>query len=214
MDTIAGGGYSLEDLQRATDLYVAKRTKTWLGVCWYKPNVTLYLDWDDETLCQVGEILSCPKAEAEHVLKLLKAAGMHFVFATHVHEEPEREEDEDEEDEEFDDEGWLTSSGNERKREAQNKFLLRHTDVVGRNYRYLGILSERGLRRQKQIIFRDGGSCGRIFFPGEEIPIMAQYAAHISEQYEKKKLHQIRLMLKLQIYYLIIFCIREQNSFG
>lgn len=206
MDTVVGGGYSLEDLRAATDAYVARRTKTWLGVCWYKPDITLYLEWDDETLYQVGEVLSCSKAEAEWVLKLLKSSGTHFVFTTYTHEETinEDEEEDEDDDEEFDDDGWLTGFESKKPKKISPRW---RTDVVGRSYRYVGSLSDCGLSRQKQTIFRNGDN--RVFFPGEEIPITAEYAINISEKYEQKKLYQIRLLLKLQIYYLIAFCKKE-----
>lgn len=209
MDTIKGGGYSLDDLRGATEKYVIKRTKTWRGACWYKPDIVLSLEYGDETIRQVGEILSCADEEAEWVLKLLKAAGAHFVFTAYIHEEPEPEdddEDEDDEDEEFDEEGWLTGSENNRRPQSASSWCA---GIVGQNYRSLGLLSSKGLRRQKQIIFRDGRSDERVFFPGEEISIMSHYAANMSEQYEKKSLHQIRLLLKLQIYYLVALGNRE-----
>jgi hypothetical protein len=205
MDTIIGGGYSLDDLRGATEKYVIKRTKTWRGACWYKPDIVLSLEYGDETAYQVGEILSCAKEEAEWVLKLLKAAGMQFVFTAYIHEEPEPEDDEDD-DEEFDEEGWLAGSENNRRPKSASS---RYAGIVGQNYRSLGLLSSKGLRRQKQIIFRDGRSDERVFFPGEEVSIMSHYAATMSEQYEKKTLHQIRLLLKLQIYYLVALGSRE-----
>jgi hypothetical protein len=208
MDTVAGGGYSLEDLREATDTYVARRTKTWLGVCWYKPDITLYLEWDDETLYQVGEVLSCSKAEAECVLKLLKSSGVHFTFTTYTYEEPKNDEDDDEE-EEFDENGWMTDSGYKNR---ENRFLSWHTYTVGKSYRYLGVLSHRGLRKQKQTIFCDGYSDRRIFFPAEDTPIASEYAVKMAEQYEKKYLRQIRFLLKLQIYYLVSFCTQKHSK--
>lgn len=209
MDAILNeGGYSLNDLQRATEAYVALRTKTWLGVCWYKPDTTLYLEWDDETLYQVGEVLSCSKLEAECILKLLKSAGTHFVFTTYTHEEPESE-DSDDDDEEFDEDGWLTKHGSKKPKKSS---LSGRVGTAGDGYRYLGVLSYRGLRRQKQTIFRDGYSDRRIFFPAGDIPIVSEYAADMSERYEKKHLRQVRFFLKLQIYYLVAFCAQKQKE--
>lgn len=204
MDTIAGGGYSLDDLRGATEWYVGKRTKTWLGACWYKPDTTLYFDIGDEMFEQVKELLSCSREEAEWVLKLLKAAGIQIVFTVFTHEEPEREYDEDDDEEEFDDEGWLTNPG-----KSQRKISSWCLDVVGRDYRSLGLLSAKGLRQQKQIIFRDGCGDKRVFFPAEENSIMAHYAVDISERFEKKTFHQIRLLLRLQVYYLVMLNRRE-----
>ena len=212
MDTIldVGGGYSLDDLRAATEVYVALRTKTWLGVCWYKPDTTLHLEWDDETLYQTGEVLSCSKAEAECVLKLLKGAGKYFVFTSYTHEAPENEDDEgDEEEEEFDEDGWLTDSENKKTKRPGVSWGL---DSSGKSYRYLGVLSHKGLRRQKQNIFRDGYSDRRIFFPAEDIPILSEYAVGMSKRYEKKELRQIRFLLKLQIYYLVAFCAQKQKE--
>jgi hypothetical protein len=211
MDTILNDeeGYSLYDLRRATDAYVALRTKTWLGVCWYKPDTTLYLDRGDETLYQVGEILSCSKIEAECVLKLLKSAGVCFVFTSITHEEPKNDDDDDDNEEEFDENGWVTDSGYKNK---ENRFLSWRTYTVGKSYRYLGVLSHRGLRRQKQTIFCDGCSDRRIFFPAEDTPIASEYAVKMAEQYEKKYLRQIRFLLKLQIYYLVSFCTQKHSK--
>lgn len=202
MDTILGATYSLDDLREATEAYVAKRTKSWLGVCWYKPDTALHLEWDDETLYQVGEMLSCPKLEAECILKLLKAAGTQFVFATYTHEEPEKDNGDDEE--EFDEEGWLV--GSDTGGEGNRFSAYDPADVAGNDRRYLGVLSPRGLRLQTQTIFHDG--LKRVFFPAGDVPILAEYAVNMSEQYEGKHLRQIRFLLKLQIYYLVTFCVR------
>lgn len=201
METMSGG-YSLDDLRRATDAYVAMRTKIWRGVCWHKPDTTLYLDWDDETLYQVGEVLSCPKTEAECVLKLLKAAGVRFIFAIYSRFQTEAEDNE--EDEEFDDDGWLVDSEDS---EFENKKPLQGTKVVGQSRRYLGVLNSSGLRRQTQIVF---GGPEKIFFPADEIPIVSEYALAML-LHEKKRLSQVRFLLRLQIYYLVALAQKKEE---
>lgn len=194
---VEGKRCSIDMLRKATDEYIVQRTKNWQGACWYKPNTALYLAWDDETIYQVGEILSCTKSEAESILQLLKVSGRHFVFATYTRETKSL----DEYEEEFDEDGWLVDSGES----ASRKRALRCRYSPGTiGHRYLGVLSSRGLRLQTQLILYDGA--GRIFFPTSDIPILAEYALTMAQRYHQVRLRQMRFMLHLQVFYLVAFC--------
>jgi hypothetical protein len=159
MDTAIKKAYSLDDLNQAISFYKTARTKKWLGACWYKPNDSLFLDLGDETLFQVGELLSCTRPEAEAVLKLLKVSGTHIIFAVRVKQKKQEREEQVEDEEEFDEEGWLVNPPKKKKQSFYQTLFA--TGEVGR--RYLGVLSCRGLRKQVEIIFRDGWQ--RNFFP-------------------------------------------------
>lgn len=193
MNKLVGPKHTLDELQSATEAYVVHRTKIWRGACWYRPNSKLYLEWDDETLYQVAEVLCCTKEEAEGVLKLLKVSGTFFVFASKT-QVLSVDDDEDE----FDEEGWLIGSS---KNPRQNP-SFRH--VVGRDRRYLGVLSWKGLRLQVQILMQDG--MRRVFFPSHDDPILAEYALDMSLRYESKELKQMRYFLNLQVDYLVASC--------
>jgi hypothetical protein len=201
MNTVIKEAYFLNDLNQAISFYKIARTKKWLGVCWYEPNDSLFLDLGDETLFQVGELLSCTRAEAELVLKLLKVSGAHITFAVRVKQKKQEiEERFEDEEEEFDEEGWLVGSSKKKKQSFYQTLFA--TGEVG--HRYLGVLSCRGLRKQVEIISRDGWQ--RNFFPVSDKPILSEYALWMAERYENKTLQQVRFLLRLQIYYLAAFC--------
>jgi len=188
----------LKAFQDAVQVCVLKRTKFWLGACWYKPSPFLCLGWDDDVIYQVAELLEITPDEALWVMKLLQVSGKSIVFATYSTAVFNSSLDEDEDEDEFDDDGWLFEKPTRRKKQFQDRF-------VGDHHRYLGLLSGRGLTLEKDIVFYDG--LKQVFFPINEVSIPSDRVVIMSRLYEHKDLLQVRFCLQMQI-----FCLLSSSS--
>lgn len=65
--------HTASEIHQAARIYQPRNRKILNGCIFYEPRLIIPLEWDEETLCQINELLACSSVVSYSILQLLSA---------------------------------------------------------------------------------------------------------------------------------------------
>lgn len=65
--------HTASEIHQAARIYQPRNRKILNGCIFYEPQLIIPLEWDEETLCQINELLACSSVVSYSILQLLSA---------------------------------------------------------------------------------------------------------------------------------------------
>lgn len=187
MTTLISLKHTASEIHRAARLYQPRNRKILNGCIFYEPELVLPLEWDEETLCQMNELLACSSVVSYAILQLLSATRTHLPISRrdkwawrsirYVNEDFDPWED-----------------------PPDARYHVEQARVPVERIRYL--LSSQGIRKiiDQLGLQRNGDYVG---VPVSESPCTAQEAIEAACMNRSVTLKQVRFLLHLKIHYLV-----------
>jgi hypothetical protein len=179
--------YTASEIHRAARLYQPRNRKIINGCIFYEPRLIIPLEWDEETLCQMNELLACSSVVSYAILQLLSTTGTTLPISRRFRWawKTVRYEDED-----FD--PWEDA--------LDGRYRSEWVRVPVERHRYL--LSSQGIRKiSDQLCAQHTGEY--VGVPAADRPCTAQEAAQAALLDRSVSLRQVRFILHLNIHYLV-----------
>lgn len=179
--------YTASEIHRAARLYQPRNRKIINGCVFYEPRLIIPLEWDEETLCQMNELLACSSVVSYAILQLLSATGSTLPISQRLRWawKTVRYRDED-----FD--PWEDA--------PDDCYWSEQVLVPVERHRYL--LSSHGIRKISDHLYAQhtGEYVG---VPVSDRPCTAQEATQAALLDRSVTLRQVRFVLQLNIHYLV-----------
>jgi hypothetical protein len=179
--------YTASEIHRAARLYQPRNRKVINGCVFYEPRLIIPLEWDEETLCQMNELLACSSVVSYAILQLLSATRTNLPISQWLRRDWKtvRYQDED-----FD--PWEDA--------LDERYFTERVRVPVERHRYL--LSSQGIRRiiDRLCAQHTGEYVG---VPVSDSPCTAQEAIQAALLDRSVSLRQVRFILHLNIHYLV-----------
>ncbi|MBL1262764.1 hypothetical protein [Candidatus Methylomicrobium oryzae] len=179
--------YTASEIHRAARLYQPRNRKVINGCVFYEPRLIIPLEWDEETLCQMNELLACSSVVSYAILQLLSATRTNLPISQWLRRDWKtvRYQDED-----FD--PWEDA--------LDERYFTERVRVPVERHRYL--LSSQGIRRiiDRLCAQHTGEYVG---VPVSDSPCTAQEAIQAALLDQSVSLRQVRFILHLNIHYLV-----------
>ena len=179
--------YTASEIHRAARLYQPRNRKIINGCIFYEPRLIIPLEWDEETLCQMNELLACSSVVSYAILQLLSATGSTLPISQRLRWawKTVRYRDED-----FD--HWEDV--------PDDCYQSEQVRVPTERYRYL--LSSHGIRKiNDHLCVQHTGEY--VGVPVSDRPCTAQEATQAALLDRSVTLRQVRFVLQLNIHYLV-----------
>jgi hypothetical protein len=84
MPTLISLKHTASEIHRAARIYQPRNRKILNGCIFYEPELILPLEWDEETLCQMNELLACSSVVSYATLQLLSATRTNLPISQRV----------------------------------------------------------------------------------------------------------------------------------
>jgi hypothetical protein len=179
--------YTASEIHRAARLYQPRNRKIINGCIFYEPRLIIPLEWDEETLCQMNELLACSSVVSYAILQLLSATGSTLPISQRLRWawKTVRYRDED-----FD--HWEDA--------PDDCYQSEQVRVPTERDRYL--LSSHGIRKiSDHLCAQHTGEY--VGVPASDRPCTAQEATQAALLDRSVTLRQVRFVLQLNIHYLV-----------
>lgn len=181
--------HTASEIHQAARIYQPRNRKILNGCIFYEPQLVIPLEWDDETLCQINELLACSSVVSYSILQLLSATRSSLPISQRLRWgwEMVRYPYED-----FD--PWEDS--------LNEDYHIEQVRVPVERTRYQ--LSSHGIRKIIDCLCaQDKGQY--VGIPVSEYPCTAQEAIEAARLNRSVTLKQVRFILHLNIHYLVSF---------
>jgi hypothetical protein len=179
--------HTASEIHRAARIYQPRNRKILNGCIFYEPQLVIPLEWDEETLCQINELLACSSVVSYSILQLLSATRTALPISHRLRW------------------GWKMVRSAEEDFDPWEDSLddgcpMEQVRVPVERTRYQ--LSAHGIRKIVDClcIQRRGGYAG---LPVSEYPCTAQEAIEAACLNRTVTLKQVRFILHLNIHYLV-----------
>jgi hypothetical protein len=179
--------YTASEIHRAARLYQPRNRKIINGCIFYEPRLSIPLEWDEETLCQMNELLACSSVVSYAILQLLSATRTTLPISQCLRW------------------GWkmvryVDEDSDSWEDPLDKRYFVERARVPVERHRYL--LSSHGIRKiSDQLCAQPTGEY--VGVPVSDRPCTAQEAAQAALLDRSVSLRQVRFILHLNIHYLV-----------
>jgi hypothetical protein len=179
--------HTASEIHQAALLYQPRNRKMINGCIFYEPELIIPLEWDEETLCQMNELLACSSVVSYAILQLLSATGTNFPISQRMRWD------------------WKTVRYTDDDFEPGIDTLdydwqVEQVRVPVERYRYL--LSSHGIRKViDRLCAQPTGEY--VGVPVSDLPCTAQEAIEAALLDRSITLRHVRLILNIKIHYLV-----------
>jgi hypothetical protein len=184
--------HTASEIHQAARIYQPRNRKILNGCVFYEPQLIIPLEWDEETLCQINDLLACSSVVSYSILQLLLATRTTLSISQRLRWDWKmvRYIDED-----FD--PWEDS--------LNDCSHVEQVRVPVERYRYQ--LSSHGIRKIVDCLCAQHTGV-HVGIPVSEYPCTAQEAIEAACHDQSVTLKQVRFILHLNIHYLVSFALR------
>lgn len=179
--------HTASEIHQAARIYQPRNRKILNGCIFYEPQLIIPLEWDEETLCQMNELLACSSVVSYAILQLLSATRINLPISQRVRW------------------GWkmvryMDEDFDASQDSPDDCYHVEQVRVPVERNRYL--LSSHGIRKIIDHLFiQHTGEYASV--PVSEYPCTAQEAIEAANLNRSVTLKQVRFLLHLNIHYLV-----------
>ncbi|MEC4746881.1 hypothetical protein [Methylomicrobium sp. Wu6] len=179
--------HTASEIHQAARIYQPRNRKIMNGCIFYEPQLIIPLEWDEETLCQINELLACSSVVSYSILQLLSTTRKNLPISQRFRW------------------GWKTVRYTDEdidpwEDSPDDRYHLERVRVPVEQTRYQ--LSAHGIR--KIIDCLSAQQQGKyVGVPVSDYPCMAQEAIEAACLNRTVTLKQVRYILHLNIHYLV-----------
>lgn len=179
--------HTASEIHQAARIYQPRNRKILNGCIFYEPRLIIPLEWDEETLCQINELLACSSVVSYSILQLLSATRTNLPISQRLRW------------------GWKTvrymnEDFDPWEDALDDSFYVEQIRVPVERTRYQ--LSAHGIRRVTDALSAQHQR-DYVGVPVSDYPCTAQEAIETACLNRPVTLKQVRFILHLNIHYLV-----------